>query len=236
MALGKRWWWRPWEAESGGAVVSKWKCANTFRSGSGFRKTDPKTAKIVEKQIWKESMRRIEWVHLGRWAIEWVLWKVCEAIESPPCERERESWRKEERLCEFRAVALVCFSPFVDWTKIQTTPFLCFGLLGELSIIYLFNTSLTFIILILKQLNFKFYQILLQFFFLIKLVFQSISVYNVLLSNYKKLKNHFFFLKKSFWSLHIKVTFNLVIYDLIVANLVSFIFNLQLIWFLQSTH
>lgn len=65
--------------ESGGAVVSKWKCANTFRSGSGFRsnssensssKTDPKTAKIVKKQIWKESMRRIERVRLGRWAIE----------------------------------------------------------------------------------------------------------------------------------------------------------------------
>ena len=152
MALGKRWWWRPWGVESGGAVVSKWKCANTFRSGSGFRsnssensswkKTDPKTAKIVEKQIWKESMRRIEWVRLGRWAIEWGLWKVCEAIESPPW--EGESWRKEERVCEFQlsSCSIGLFFTFsskknVDSTKIQTTPFLCSGLLGELSITYL---------------------------------------------------------------------------------------------------
>ncbi|PON42561.1 hypothetical protein PanWU01x14_281160 [Parasponia andersonii] len=35
MALGKRWWWRPLEPV-GGALLSKWKWASTFRSGKGL--------------------------------------------------------------------------------------------------------------------------------------------------------------------------------------------------------
>lgn len=39
IALGKRWWWRPWEFD-GGARFSKWKWARTFRSGRGFNSSD----------------------------------------------------------------------------------------------------------------------------------------------------------------------------------------------------
>ena len=75
MALGKRWWWRrPLELQ-GGALVSKWKWANTFRSGNGFNNNSSWNSSLSTadpEAFVEDNSKKSKKAHLGGSSIDSV--------------------------------------------------------------------------------------------------------------------------------------------------------------------
>lgn len=82
----------------GGALLSKWKCANTFRSGNGFNNNSSWNSSSCPSSfadpiaIEDKSSRKSKRTHLRGSAIDWVRERLSDCAR---CAIRRTKWRRE---------------------------------------------------------------------------------------------------------------------------------------------